>query len=164
MMRWEPKWRQQKAVDEGSTADQVSNTSQLCCRAFPPLLRELIASLQLAAGWASAETQSPRVHEPHIPHRLCVHGPPACPVKPTVYSLPAGLGANSGGGRFVQHYHDNGAIWGTEGTQARLFTAQQTPQHIMCGHGHLRVTVFCITSDEKGKVISSPFKAIIGRT
>lgn len=68
MMRWEPKWRQQKAVNWGNITDQVFQHILLCCRAFPPLLRELIAFLQLAAGWASAETQSPRVHEPHIPH------------------------------------------------------------------------------------------------
>ena len=49
----------------------------------------------------------------------------------------------------MQHYQDNGAIWGTEGSPARLFTAQQTAEHIMCGDGHFRVTVFSITTDEK---------------
>lgn len=158
MMRWEPKWRQQKEVP----LTKFSNASQLCCGVFPPLLRELIASLQPAAGWASAETQSPRVHEPHI--ASVSTGLPLALWNQQFILYQQGREQTLEGGRFVQHYHDNGAIWGTEGTQARPFTAQQTPQHIMCGHGHLRVTVFCITSDEKGKVISSPFKAIIGRT
>jgi len=67
-------------------------------------------------------------------------------------------------GRIVRHYQDNGAIWGTEGSPARLFSAQQTAQQIMRGSGHFRVTVFSITTDEKGKVILSPFRAIIGTT
>lgn len=38
-------------------------------------------------------------------------------------------------------------------------------QRIMRGSGHFRVTVFSITTDEKrGKVILSPFRAIIGET
>lgn len=88
-------------------------------------------------------------------------------MKPTVYSLAAGLGAGSvgeRGGRIVQHYQDNGAIWGTEGSPARLFSMRQTAQHIMCGSGHLRVTFFSITTDDKGKVILFPFQAIIGKT
>lgn len=166
IMRWEQKWRQQKGWE--NTADQVLTNTSCCAAEFSLPCSEWAlsispASCSLIVGWNPDAT---RAGAPH-PARPCVHGPPAGPVKPTVYSLPAGLGANAGrrrGGRFVQHYQDNGAIWGTEGTQARLFTAQQTPRHIMCGGGHLRVTVFCITSDEKGKVISSPFNAIIGRT
>lgn len=119
------------------------------------------AGLSPAVGWNRPAT---RMGAPHLTH-LCVHGPPArlCETN----SLFSSSGARSrlrGGGGIVQHYQDNGAIWGTEGSPARLFSVRQTAQHIMCGSGHLRVTFFSITTDDKGKVILFPFQAIIGKT
>lgn len=43
-----------------------------------------------------------------------------------------------------------------------LAFSAQTVHHIMCGNGHFKVTVFSITTDEKGKAILFPFSTIIG--
>lgn len=64
-------------------------------------------------------------------------------------------------GGIVWYYQHNRAIWGTEGSPACLFSTQ-TVHHIMCGNGHFKVTVFSITTDEKGKAILFPFSTIIG--
>ena len=71
----------------------------------------------------------PRAWEPHILHTSVATGLLFASAKPTVYSRPAGTEACSGG-CIVRHYQDNAAIWGTEGSPARLFNAEQTPIHI----------------------------------
>lgn len=87
---------------------------------------------------------SPTSHAPLCPRASCL----PCETN-SLFSTSRARSKLWGGGRFVRHYQDNGAIWGTEGTPARLFSTQQTPQHIMCAGGHFRVTVFCITIDDK---------------
>lgn len=118
------------------------------------------AGLSLAVGRNRPAT---RMGAPHLTH-FCVHGPPACLCETNSLFSTSRTRSMHWRGRIVQHYQDNGAIWGTEGSPACLFSAQQTVQHIMCGSGHFRVTVFSITTKEKGKVISFLFKAIIGTT
>lgn len=63
----------------------------------------------------------------------------------------------------VRHYQDNGAIWGTEGSPARLFKLRCVlcaPATAVTWGWHF----FCITTDDKGKVIWFPFRAIIAET
>lgn len=116
-----------------------------------------LASCSLTVGWNPVPTRAGAA-------RLCVRRPPACPVKPTVYSLPAGLRTNSGGGASCSITKTMVPYGGQKELRLAFSPHNNSLQHIMCDSGHLRVTVFCITSDKKGKVISSPFVAIIGRT
>lgn len=116
--------------------------------------------LSLAVGWNRPAT---RMRAPHLTH-FCVHGPPARLCETNSLFSTSKAGSMIWRGRIVRHYQDNGAIWGTEGSPACLLSAQQTVKHIMHGSGHFRVTVFSITTDEKGKVILFPFRAIIGTT
>lgn len=81
-----------------NTSDKLFKHILLWCRIPPPLLRELFPFLQLACRWPWGGIDPPRAWEPHILHTSVSTGLLLASVKPTVYSLPAGLGASSGGG------------------------------------------------------------------
>lgn len=124
--------------------------------------------LQLACrGGPWGGIDRPRAWQPHILHTSVSTGLLLASVKPTVYSLPAGPGACSGRGG--AHCAALPRQWGHMGnrriSRSPFQRTIKQAQRIMRGSGHFRVTVFSITTDEKrGKVILSPFRAIIGET
>lgn len=91
------KWRWQKAVN-WIQAEKIPLTkfcSTSCCAAEIPF--PCSEDAFHSSSWLFTDCRlGPSCHaygSPHIPYAWCVRGPPACPVRPTVYSLPAGLGA-----------------------------------------------------------------------
>lgn len=106
-----------------NTSDKLFKHILLWCRIPPPLLRERFPFLQLACRWPWGGIDRPRAREPHIAHTSVSTG---LLLTNSLFSTSRARSMLRRGGHIVRHYQDNGAIWGTEGSPARLFSSQQT--------------------------------------